>query len=199
MMDLALEIPPPTGLAIAYVPSSFRSAFSLLLQIDARFDLILHKSREPMIAQIKMAWWREAFGKAPLLRPKGEPLLQLLTDSGDLISSTALEALVLAWEVLLGSETWNQDVVERHANLRANAIFQTYADWVGSTQDIKPMGQLWAIEALRHGFPQRLSSSIAAPSVVLPRARALRPLSILTMSVQNPSGPRLVWHALTGL
>lgn len=198
MLNAVHEMTPPTNLAITYAPVRVRSAFALLLQIDSRFADILHNAREPMIAQIKMAWWREAFGKAPNERPKGEPLLQALDQTGDIIPYTALEALVLGWEMLLGSEAWNQATIDGHADMRAKAIFQTFGQWVGSPQDVGPIGRLWALDTLRMAFPERVPDSIALPSVSLPKARALRPLSILSLSVRTGSGPRLVWHALTG-
>lgn len=199
MIDTMPEMSPPTRLALAYVPHRLRPAFALLLQIDGRFADILHNAREPMIAQIKMAWWREAFGKTPQQRPKGEPLLQALNHMNELIPYTALEALTLAWESLLGSEEWTQEVVARHAAQRAEAIFQTYAQWIGCQQDVGALGQLWALETLRMAFPERVPDGVSLPPARLPKARKRRPLSILTMSVRTTSGPRLVWHALTGL
>ncbi|MFM2237345.1 MAG: hypothetical protein RL209_1379, partial [Pseudomonadota bacterium] len=81
--DTALELYPPAQLAIAYAPRDLRSAFALLLQVDQRFAEILRNAREPMIAQIKMAWWREALSSTAEARPKGEPLLQALNQLGD--------------------------------------------------------------------------------------------------------------------
>ena len=198
MMDHDAGLAAPAKLAIAYVPAFYRSAFTLLLQIDERLAEILRSAREPMIAQIKMAWWREAFGKASHLRPKGEPLLQALNDSGDVIPPAALDALVSAWEMLLGQNSWDQQVTNGHADLRADAIFQTYAHWVGSTQDVQPVGRVWALEALRHAFPELIEKGAGPEQVSLPSSRKLRPLSILFMSTRTKSGPRLVLHALTG-
>lgn len=82
MTNASLEILPPTRLAMAYVPAHLRSALTLLLQMDMRFGDIVRTAREPMIAQIKMAWWREALTEAVDLRPKGEPLLQALAAVG---------------------------------------------------------------------------------------------------------------------
>lgn len=189
---------PPTNLAIAYATPKFRASFALLLQIDARFEDILRNAREPMIAQIKMAWWREAFAKEAHLRPKGEPLLQALNDDGEHIPSEALEALASAWEGLLGSDGWSHDIVDRHAADRARAIFQTYATWVGCSQDVQKIGHVWAIDALRPAFQSRMPGNICAPVASLPTARILRPLSILAMSVRHVSGPRMIWHAMTG-
>lgn len=198
MTDSVLELQPPARLAIAYAPSDVRSAFALLLQIDNRFAEILRNAREPMIAQIKMAWWREAFASAAEARPKGEPLLQALNEAGDRIPLRALEALASAWEQLLGSEKFSQEAIDVHAELRAEAIFVTYAGWMGSVQDVRPIGRSWALEALRMAFPERVAGC-NMPSVPLPKARALRPLSILTMSVRTVSGTRLILHALTGI
>ncbi|WP_295443911.1 squalene/phytoene synthase family protein [Sphingorhabdus sp. EL138] len=198
MTDSVLELAPPARLAIAYAPSDVRSALALLLQIDNRFAEILRNAREPMIAQIKMAWWREAFASAADARPKGEPLLQALNEAGDRIPLRALEALASAWEQLLGSEKFSQDVIDVHTELRAEAIFLTYAGWVGSVQDMRPIGRCWALEALRMPFPERVAGC-NVPHAPLPKARALRPLSILTMSVRTVSGPRLILHALTGI
>jgi phytoene synthase len=199
MTDPNLDIAPPTRLAITYAPAHIQPAFTLMLQFDMRFADILRKAREPMIAQIKMAWWRDAFAKAPHLRPTGEPLLQALNETEGYIPLSALEALASAWETLLVCDEWTDGLTAKHAQLRSEAIYQTYAHWVGSAQDMRPIGQLWAIETLRQFFPSRVPDYIVAPQFDLPKARLLRPLSILTMSVRAASGPRLVWHALTGL
>ena len=197
-MDHDVGLTPPARLAIAYVPAFYRSAFTLLLQIDERLADILRSAREPMIAQIKMAWWREAFGNAPHLRPKGEPLLQALNESNDVIPLAALDALVSAWEMLLGQNPWDQQVTNDHADLRAEAIFQTYAHWVGSTQDVRPPGRAWALADLRQAFPECVAQGVRPEQVSLPSSRKLRPLSIMFMSTRTNSGPRLVFHALTG-
>lgn len=196
--DNALDLSPPVRLAIAYAPSDVRSAFAVLLQIDQRFAEILRNAREPMIAQIKMAWWREAFASAADARPKGEPLLQALNETGELIPLSVLEGLASAWEHLLGIEQFNQEAMDAHAELRAEAIFLTYAGWMGTIQDVRLIGRSWALEALRTAFPERVGDC-DIPYAPLPKARVLRPLSILTMSVQNVSGPRFILHALTGI
>jgi phytoene synthase len=198
MTDAVLELAPPARLAIAYARSDIRSAFALLLHIDNRFAEILRNAREPMIAQIKMAWWREAFASAADARPKGEPLLQALNEAGDRIPLSALEALASAWEALLGSARFSQEAIDVHAEFRAEAIFATYAGWMGTVQDMRPIGRSWAIEALRIAFPERVAGCNMPPAP-LPKARALRPLSILTVSVRTVSGPRLILHALTGI
>ena len=198
MNDIAPQLLPPANLAVAYTPIAFRPAFTLLLQLDMRFADIVRKAREPMIAQIKLAWWRDAFAAEPALRPKGEPLLQALGACGDVISSSALQDLVSAWELLLGEDEWAAQDVEKNAALRGNVIFGSYAVWSGEGCDISALSHQWALDALRVEFPSKLSVPNNQPLPALPKGRKLRPLSILAMSVRNVSGLRLIGHALTG-
>lgn len=198
MNGISSDLPPPLNLALAYTPLALRPAFALLLQLDARFAEIVRKAREPMIAQIKLAWWRDAFGVEPTLRPKGEPLLQALGTCGDKISAAALEDLVSAWELLLGEGAWAPQDVEKHSRLRGGAIFGSYAQWTDQAFDMRALSQQWAVDWLRLEFPSQLNVLDAQPLPALPKSRKLRPLSILAMSVRNVSGPRLIAHALTG-
>lgn len=192
------ELPPPARLAIAYATTRYRAAFKLILQIDLRMADIIAKAREPLVGQIKMAWWREGFTSSPANRPKGEPLFEALAQVGDDIPPSALDALVAAWEVLVGQDDWTQDLLTQHANLRAQAVFGTYRDWVGASGDMRAIGYAWALGSLTEAFPGRLSPSLMSVLPILPTARAVRPLNILAMSVYAVSGPQLIWHALTG-
>lgn len=198
MNGTAPQLPPPANLAVAYTPIAFRPALTLLLQLDARFADIVCKAREPMIAQIKLAWWRDAFAAEPALRPKGEPLLQALGACGGLISPSALQDLVSAWELMLGQEEWAVPDVAKHAALRGRAIFGSYVVWIGGSYDISALSHQWARDALRLEFPSKLSVPNNQPLPALPKGRKLRPLSILAMSVRKVTGLRLIGHALTG-
>ncbi|WP_395628443.1 hypothetical protein [Sphingorhabdus sp.] len=198
MNGTASQLPPPANLAVAYTPFAFRPAFTLLLQLDGRFADIVRKAREPMIAQIKLAWWRDAFATEPALRPKGEPLLQAIGACGESIKLSALQDLVSAWELLLGEGEWSAQDVETHAALRGRAIFGSYAVWIGESYDVSALSHRWALDALRVEFPSKLSVPNNQPLPALPKGRKLRPLSILAMSVRKVTGLRLIGHALTG-
>jgi phytoene synthase len=198
MNDIASQLPPPANLAVAYTPVAFRPAFALLLQLDMRFADIVRKAREPMIAQIKLAWWRDAFAAEPALRPKGEPLLQVLGACGNVILPSALEDLVSAWELMLGEGEWAAQDIEAHAALRSRAIFGSYAVWIGEGCDVSALSHQWAHDALRAEFPSKFVAIDNQTLPALPKGRKLRPLSILAMSVRNVSGLRLIGHALTG-
>jgi 15-cis-phytoene synthase len=60
------------------VPTNGRAALSALWRLEARlFDIVVQR-REEMLAQLKLAWWRDRLGQLatePASLPKGEPLL----------------------------------------------------------------------------------------------------------------------------
>lgn len=181
---------PPQRLAVAYTPAGVRAALSLLLEFDARLAQLVANASEPLIGQMKLAWWRDAIAMEPHKRPKGEPLLgQLGLLKADV--GAAMLQLVDAWEELLIGDG-GPGILEEFGKGRGAAIFGSYADWVGSVADVEALGAAWAIADLTGAAPQ-------APGDLTPfRHAKLRPLTILALSVRDVSGPRLLWHALTG-
>jgi 15-cis-phytoene synthase len=198
MRDIEFDLTPPQRLAVAYAPVAFRGAFALLLRLDARFADVVGKASEPMIGQMKLAWWREALFCDPAAQPKGEPLLREYRQYRGQIPDAALEKLHSAWEGLLVEGQWSQDAVQTFAGLRCDAIFGAYAAIASVTADVRCLGVEWAANDLRMQFGKRACDLAEAEKAAVSSARALRPLTILAMSVRGISGPRLIWHALTG-
>lgn len=87
-------------LALAYAPAATRPAWTVLMALDTRLAGVVRSASEPMIAQIRLAWWRERLVGDPRNLPKGEPLLAMLGSwnghAGD------LAALVDGWEAMTG-------------------------------------------------------------------------------------------------
>ncbi|WP_230291183.1 hypothetical protein [Croceicoccus sp. Ery5] len=94
------DLPPPWQLALAYAPASARDQWRALLILDRRLARIVAQASEPMLAQIRLAWWREMFGRPVADWPVGEPLLARLTAWGEECSSLA--ALADGWEAMVG-------------------------------------------------------------------------------------------------
>ena len=57
--SLLLGLTPLHRLALAYAPAASRGAWLGFLALDMRLAAIVRAAREPMIGQIKLAWWRE--------------------------------------------------------------------------------------------------------------------------------------------
>ncbi|MFN2100632.1 hypothetical protein [Altererythrobacter sp. MF3-039] len=85
---------------MAWTPQRFRLAFATLLALDQRLARIVSQATEPMLAQIRLAWWRDELAKPLEMRLTGDAVLDAIGESwrGE---EAALSALVDAWELLL--------------------------------------------------------------------------------------------------
>jgi len=84
------------------VPHARRGAMSALWGLTARLTKLLIDAREPLIGQIKLAWWRDMvamLASDPAGLPKGEPLLAELQQTW--AGQGGLDALVDAAEAML--------------------------------------------------------------------------------------------------
>ena len=197
-MEIDLEgLTPPVRLALAYTPKSVRASFAILLRLDARFAQIASNAKEPLIGQMKLAWWRDAIIGSSPARPKGEPLLNSLFEADNSILNDAGAALADAWEILITHDDWPAAIVGGFAKARGHAVFQGYADLSGLRDFPAELAGQWAADDLRLRFGEHVSGT-PRPAFALPKERMFRPLTILAMSVRDDSGPRLIWHALTG-
>lgn len=90
---------------IVAVPRGSRAALAALWALAERLTKLLREAREPLIGQIKLAWWRDMMAliaNDPAALPKGEPLLAELHAAW--AGQGGLEALVDAAEAMLLAE-----------------------------------------------------------------------------------------------
>jgi phytoene synthase len=106
-------------LALAYAPAPARALWLGLFALDARLGAVVRSTHEPLLAQIKLAWWRDELTKPAAARQPGEPLLALLAAWGDQVDS--LRALVDGWELLLDDEPLQMRAMQQIAEARAQA------------------------------------------------------------------------------
>ncbi|MGV3731429.1 MAG: hypothetical protein ACO1NN_11810 [Sphingopyxis sp.] len=88
------------------VPRERRAAMAALWGLAARLTKLLLDAREPLIGQIKLAWWRDMMAMLasdPAALPKGEPLLADL--AANWAGQRGLDALVDAAEAMLLAES----------------------------------------------------------------------------------------------
>ncbi|KLI64109.1 hypothetical protein [Aurantiacibacter marinus] len=185
-MDESLldTLPLSHRLALSYAPASAKPDILALLALDARLAGIVRGDGEAIIAQMKLAWWRDRLGSEPENWPLGEPLLARLQDwSGDV---SRLVALVDGWEVLL-SEVLDRSAITIFCRGRSMA-WSALADGLLETGTNAPIERA-AKEASLLDLSQNLSQGEEADlardlcakenweHIMLPRK--LRPLAVL--------------------
>jgi phytoene synthase len=176
------SLPAVQRVALAYALPSSREAWLGLLALDTRLAQLVRETREPMLGQIRLAWWRERLAEAPAKRPKGEPLLALLGED-----SVRLLPLIDAWEAMLGAAPLPRATIAGFAEGRAQALagLATALGHPVATGDTARLGRSWALAdlGLRLSHPEEREHAAALIAGEchhhrrLPRA--LRPLVVL--------------------
>ena len=190
-----MTLSPDKKLAFAYLPARHRAAVEALFAIDAAMGDVVRTTSEPMVGQIRLAWWRErleeldADGAVP-----DEPRLQAV--KAELIargvSGCDLAGLERGWVRLFDEFPWDVGTAEA-TWFRGRLLFAIGAQLLARTDDaIEGAGGLWAlVDAARHcsDEPSRemLLGQARTFAKGLAGARfpsALRPLSMLAATLR---------------
>lgn len=104
-MDMPVDetaLSPPERLAIAYAPRVFQPLWEGFLSLDRRLADAARAGRDPLMIQLRLAWWRDRFDQAATQWPAGEPLLARLKPwDGE---RAALRGMVDGWEASIVGE-----------------------------------------------------------------------------------------------
>ncbi len=198
--SLLQTLPLAHRLALSYAPASAKADTLALMALDARLAGIVRGDGEAIIAQLKLAWWRDRLGSDRADWPLGEPLLaQLVAWSGD---ASRLVALVDGWEMLL-AETLDRSAITTFCRGRSLA-WAALADGLLSAsankdieQTAKEIALLDLSQNLSRGEEADLAREISAKEswqrIILPRQ--LRPLAVLhalARRAKNDNRPHLL-------
>jgi 15-cis-phytoene synthase len=169
-------------LALAYAPAATRPTLVALLALDARLSGIVRNSHEPMLAQLRLAWWREALGGTGARPGSGESLLAALEDWP--APRDALTGLVSGWEAMIGAAPLPADAFLALAEARGGG-FAALAGEGDRQGNALRMGRNWALADiaahLSHPAERQSAHDLARAQDWrrAPLPRGLRPLAVL--------------------
>lgn len=124
--DIPETLPPEAELALAWCSPKVRGPLSIALQLDRRLSRIVMRTTEPMLGQMRLAWWREALGKPVDQRPRGDVVLDAIGRHWQ-GREAALVEMVDGWEVLVTAERLGQDEAQAFGSGRG-AFFPAVID-----------------------------------------------------------------------
>src|SRR5205085_12556176 len=108
---------------------------------------------QPLISQMRLAWWREALERLDSAPPPAEPLLQALAAYVlPVVSGAELAAMEEGWLILLGEAALTGDELARYAALRGGLLFHFTARLLGEADfPVEAAGAQWGLaDLLRH-------------------------------------------------
>jgi len=143
-MDKARSEPLPVEmqLALAHTPAGLRDKLRVAFDLDRRLARIVSATTEPMLGQMRLAWWRETLGQHPTGRPRGDAVLDAIGKEWRSEEGTLVD-LVNGWEHML-AETLDRGAADAFANGRA-APFAALAPEKGAEPLTRRAGRRWAL------------------------------------------------------
>lgn len=145
-------LPPELQIVVQYCASPIDGMLATALSLDQRLARIVAQSSEPMLAQMRLAWWREELGKNPADRPSGDAVLDAIGRhwSGQ---ELALRKVVDGWEEMLAEPPLPTSAAMEFATGRA-AVFGAIAESGGYDAQkaaCQAIGLRWAfVDAALH-------------------------------------------------
>ena len=174
--DPADTLPPEAELALAWTGSEVRSEFGIALQLDRRLARIVQRTSEPILGQMRLAWWRDTLGKPLADRPRGDAVLDGLG-----VHWTGREApliaMVNAWEILVTAQRLGPSEVESFAAGRGAFFAALAGDGVPDDLSARLVGagQRWALADAASGVSNQSERAalVAAGLAVMRRSKRL--------------------------
>ncbi len=132
-------------LASLYAPASARPGLMALFALDCELAQLVAGTTDPMIGEIRLAWWRERLQDLDSGRAPAQPLLQaLLAHVQPVVPGRELALLDDRWLGLIGSDA----VPEAHISGGGMLFAQAARLMGGDAGEADALGRAWAIGAL---------------------------------------------------
>lgn len=156
-----------------YAPRAFQPLWEGLLLLDRRLADAAREGRDPLMVQLRLAWWRDRFDQPAAEWPLGEPLLALLGAWEP--ERAALRRIVDGWEARVVGEDGGAEL----GRARIEAVCA-----VARLSGAQPDGDVRQAAAEWLGIEQPQSRAPILPGV-------MRPLAILRgMALREAAGQR---------
>ena len=111
----------------------------LLWALDARLARLVATTTEPMIGQIRLAWWNEALTDNSGVKGRGEPLVDALRAAA-LAPPAGLDAWLDGWEAMIGTVD-----LDAYATGRGRGLFSALAGQDDIPNWLADAGAVWAL------------------------------------------------------
>lgn len=135
-------------LMLGYAAPIERPLHRLCWALDARLAGVFKSVRDPGIAAIRFAWWRDALAFDDRAKGRGDPLIDAwrvfgLTSAHRLL----LEQVINGWTHLVGLERLEEQPLRAFAEARGGGLFALLASAKATPPDasLRDAGALWAL------------------------------------------------------
>lgn len=153
-------------------------------RFDARLADLARTTSEPMIGQMRLAWWNEVVDDPHGVKGRGEPTVDALRATSA-ITAPGLAAMIDGWEVLVVESEVGVAELRDYATGRGGGLFRALANVADAPDWLLRAGGVWALWDLSgHVGDAALAQAAldlardAIPAEVGPWRREWKPLRI---------------------
>ncbi|MFC4255806.1 hypothetical protein GRI97_13285 [Altererythrobacter xixiisoli] len=177
------DLPQLQQLALSYAPAAARQPTLGLLLLDAHLGTLLRQMREPVLTQLRLAWWRDTLVKPASHWPQGNQVLALLAPWRN---PAALVPMVDGWEELV-TDDLTPAAIQGFASGRGRGFAELarQLDLPDAAQAAQDAGRVYALADLLGNIssPAEKAQILQLAGKPSPTAfrlpRPLRPLTVL--------------------
>ncbi len=176
------SLDPDRTVALDHVPHARRDAVLALWSLDVALGHVVRTTREPMVGQMRMAWWHERLSALDAGERLAEPVLAALAAHvlHHDVSGAAMAGMIDGWELLLDAPPLRADTLSLYARERGGRLFALSAVLLGGHAS-EAAGARWALVDLAcHANPALANSAREAALALAPDENAPKALRILT-------------------
>ncbi|MDJ0644096.1 MAG: hypothetical protein QNJ15_14885 [Erythrobacter sp.] len=182
----AETLPAEIELALAHTPAPVRERLRTYFAFDQRLGRIVSATTEPMLGQMRLAWWRDMLAMDPDERPRGDAVLEAIGHEwgGD---GSVLSKVVDGWEVLVAAEEIGDGEIETFAESRAAPFVAMLAQKDAPIGDlVLRAGTRWACaDAASKLSDAAEKANFLRVGLAIPRLTARLPREFLGLAVLN--------------
>lgn len=157
-----LSLSPEHRLVLAYAAVPHRADFTTLLQFDRALASATAAASEPMLGQIRLAWWRdliEGEGASAISDPLAVSLRRLANNAS---LRPIMAQMVNGWERLLAPLPLPTEVLEAYASGRGRGLFGGAALVSGCDVESAGLaGEGWALADFAFHCSDRTTAELA--------------------------------------
>lgn len=156
------EFPPFQALVVATMSEADRSLGRVAFRLDRECAQIARAAKDPLMAQIRLAWWRDGIGASELSSTHRTPDMEALRSApGFKAARSGLIAIVDGWEELMLADSEQEwaEMLPRYAQGRGGGLFAALGGGIVESR----AGAVWALWDLAgHVSEQRLAAPVLA-------------------------------------
>ncbi|MDX3899450.1 MAG: hypothetical protein QHC40_02890 [Sphingobium sp.] len=144
MNETLVEIRPLDRLLSAYAGRDAARHW-LVWAYDARLAQVVRTTTEPLIGQMRLAWWQDVLTDENGAKGRGEPLLAAMRAAG-VAGHPGLDSMLDGWEALIGGEAPDPAALRTFGVGRGGGMFRALAGAdEGHGEALEQAGALWAL------------------------------------------------------